>query len=188
MVQDLIDEIPAGDEELYLGTTPESVTYPGRLTVPWRDFERRLQVALTDAIAAAAGSPAFSAILMCCFGELVHREDDADLRFGIFGLTEGGYLLAARDVRDVPPGHRLLLASDRLPWWPDFMALMAAVQRRDVPGGDEWKERAEEQFHVCGLKVLRRVFPGLDGRTYAGHTNETCEELTNRSRFLVGSR
>lgn len=187
MPQDIIlgiDSVPEEFRDIYLQPTPVCTEYPGGVVVGWAEFERLLKSRAREAGELLGAEHEFESILMWCYGEVPFQLSDVELDFRVFGLSEKAHLPGSKNVDDKPDGYVEILTSKRYDGWSEFVALLRSAERGPVPTTELWHERMEDQLLVCGLRALRRVFPRLEERVYAGFAGYTSEMVQNLSSAL----
>jgi hypothetical protein len=175
---------------IYQNQTPEELTYPNNIEVNWKELENGFIRIIKNKLS-KMDIPKYEGVCHVATGDL--DCSDPNFSFEVF-LMQSISIPYSYDARSYPAGYKLLLTSDDMKEWGDFVSKMTSIDRSQnwsnalhehTKSSKVWPNLIEEQYMVCALRALRKTFNINSKNIYCGFDGDTAEDWVDRRKSII---
>ena len=175
---------------IFQNQTPEKLIYPNNVEVNWKELENGF-IRIIENKLSNMDMPRFEGVCHVATGDL--DCSDPNFSFEVF-LMQCIAIPYSYDARSYPAGYKLLLTSDDMKEWGDFVSKITSIDRSQdwdnalhehTKSSKVWPNLIEEQYMVCALRALRKTFNIDQKNIYCGFEGDTAEDWVDRRDDII---
>lgn len=181
----MINGLDVTEDEIYRCYPSGEISYPGGVTISWRNMEEALTKEMIDLVDVRCLLGKQS---ICCYvcGRFAIRSSDVDIRFELWAMDQCWVRPRFMRGREAYLSTRFY-GSERSMSFSRLIANLRNIDRNDKScGAYDWMEMVEEQVMVSLFRSTYRAFSRFIPAIYCGHAEETGEDTVYRSQALKG--